>query len=175
MIWLWLFIAIIGIFFGLVVFRGAPYVPSLRTNIKQALRELYPLNSDDVLVDIGSGDGVVLREASITGARAIGYEINPFLVFISRFLSRNDSRVSVHLADFWLTNLPDDTTIVYVFSVKRDVYKIAKKLQKETNRLGRPLNLISFGFEIGDIKPVKNVGAYHLYQFHPLQPGKPQV
>lgn len=175
MIWLWLVLAILAIFFGLVTFRGAPYVPSKKIYINQALRELYPLTTDDVLVDIGSGDGVVLRVASKLGARAIGYEINPILVFISRFLSRKDSRVSVRLVDFWLTHLPDDTTVIYVFSVKRDMKKIIKWAQSETNRLNRPLYLISFAFELGDMKSIKNVGAYHLYKFHSLQSYEAQV
>src|SRR5680860_1758140 len=93
MIWLWLFFVTIAIFFGAVVFRGAPYVPSQKFYINQALRELYPISNKDLLIDIGSGDGVVLREASKLGARAIGYEINPFLVIISRLLSRKDNRV----------------------------------------------------------------------------------
>lgn len=175
MIWLWLVLAILAIFFGLVTFRGAPYVPSKKIYINQALRELYPLTTKDVLIDIGSGDGVVLREASGIGARAVGYEINPILVFISRFLSRKDSRVSVRLVDFWLTHLPDDATVIYVFSVKRDMKKIIKWAQSETNRLNRPLYLISFAFELDDMKSIKNVGAYHLYRFHSLQSHEAQV
>jgi spermidine synthase len=48
-----------------------------------AFHELYQLTENDNFVDIGSGDGVVLREASKIGARAVGFEINPILVFIS--------------------------------------------------------------------------------------------
>ena len=163
------------IFFGLVTFHGAPYLPSKKFYINQALRELYPLTTKDVLVDIGSGDGIVLREAAGMGARAIGYEINPVLVLISRYLSRKNRLVSVRLADFWTTNLPDDVTIVYVFSVKRDMKKIMRWMQNETNRLNRPIYLMSFGFELGDMEPIKNVGMYNLYMFHSLQSGEAQV
>jgi len=175
MVWLWLLFLILAISFGLVAFRGAPYVPSQKFYINQAFRELYPLSAKDVLIDIGSGDGVVLREASKLGARAIGYEINPFLVIISRLISRKDNRVSVRLADFWLTKLPDDTTVIYVFSVKRDMKKLIKWTQKETDRLNRNIYLISLGFELGDTKPIKELGAYHLYEFHSLQSSEAQV
>jgi len=175
MIWLWLIIATIILFFGLVVFRGAPYVPSRKMYIRQALSELYPLTAEDVLVDIGSGDGIVLREAAKIGARAIGYEINPLLVFISRFLSRRHSKVSIHLTDFWIAKLPDDTTVIYVFSVARDIPKIINKVQSETNRLNRPIHLISYASKLDDKKVVKKVGAYYLYTFYPLQLNKAQV
>jgi hypothetical protein len=174
MIWLWLVLTIV-LLFGLVAFRGAPYVPSQKKYVYQALCELYPLTANDVLVDIGSGDGVVLREAAKIGARAIGYEINPILVIISRFLSRKYSRVSINLVDFWLTHLPDDTTVVYVFSVTRDMKKIIKWMQKETNGLNRPIHLINYGSKLKGVKIVKNIGAYRLYTFYPLQPSEAQV
>lgn len=161
--------------FGLVVFRGAPYVPSRKLLIRQALKELYPLTNKDVLVDIGSGDGVALRVASKLGARAVGYEINPILVIISRFLSRKDKRVTVRLADFWLTRLPDDTTVVYVFLVDHYMEKVKKRMQSEADRLEHPIHMISLGFDMDGIKPIKTVGAYHLYLFGPLQSGKAQV
>lgn len=112
---------------------------------------------------------MVLREASRIGARAIGFEINPILVFISRFLSKNDKRVVVRFVDFWSTHLPDETTVVYVFTVGRDMKKIFKWMQKETNRINRPISLISFGFNFSDIKAVKKVEPYYLYVFNPLQ------
>ncbi len=172
---IWIILTVITLVFGLVVFRGAPYVPSHKKSIHQAFTDLYPLSAADYLVDIGSGDGVVLRMASKFGAQTVGYEINPILVLISRFLSRKDSYVSVRLADFWLTNLPDKTTVVYVFSVTRDMDKIAKRLQSQADKLGRAISLIVYGSKINGIKSVKSVGAYNLYEFHSLQPGKPQV
>ncbi|HEU5187306.1 MAG TPA: hypothetical protein VFT87_02260, partial [Candidatus Saccharimonadales bacterium] len=71
----WLFLSIVFICFGLVVFRGAPYVPTHKRAIKKMLQEL-PLKEGDLMVDVGSGDGVVLKTAAEQGLRAIGYEIN---------------------------------------------------------------------------------------------------
>jgi SAM-dependent methyltransferase len=161
--------------FGAIAFYGAPYVPSQKKYIKLALHQLYPLGKKDLLVDIGSGGGVVLREASKFGARAVGYELNPLLFIVSRFLSRNDKRVDVRFADYWTAKIPDDTTIIYVFSVMRDMKRIGKWVQDEANRLDRPLNLISFGFELVDVPEKKSVGAYHLYVIQPLQSGEAQV
>ena len=175
MVWFWTIPIVIVIFFGFVVFRGAPYIPSQKKYIKLAFHELYKLSKNDVLVDIGSGDGVILREASRIGACAVGFEINPILVGFSRLLSRSDKRVSVRFADFWLAHLPDNTTVVYIFSVGRDMKKMHKWLQSETNRLWRSISLISFGFGFKNIKADKIVQPYYLYVFHPLHQVKPQV
>jgi len=155
--------------FGWVVFRGAPYVPSQNRYIKRAFEQLYPLSGKDVLVDVGSGDGVVLRRASAYGARAIGYELNPILVVISRLLSRRDSHIRVVLADFWLTQLPDDTTVVYAFLVTRDLKKMIAKMESEATRMKRDLRFISYGNLLPGLTPDKSLDAYNLYTFRPLQ------
>jgi hypothetical protein len=172
MTWLWI-IAIIVIGFGWVVFRGAPYVPSQPKYIKRAFTKLYPLSGHDTLVDVGSGDGVVLRIASAFGARAIGYELHPVLVLISGLLSRRDSKVTVRLADFWFTPLPDTTTIVYAFLVTRDVKKMIKKMNSEVARLGRPLRFMTYGNSLPGMKPDSVLDAYALYTFYPLHSPQP--
>ena len=89
MIFDWLIWVVIGValLFLVVVLRDAPYLPSHRRDLELAFTELYPIGPEDVLVDIGSGDGVVLRLAASHDAKAIGYEINPILVLVSRLLS----------------------------------------------------------------------------------------
>lgn len=165
--WFWLlFVSVVT--FGFVVFRGAPYVPSRKRQLAVAFDELYPLSQHDVLVDIGSGDGIVLREAAKRGARAIGYELNPVLVLISRLLSRQQPLVATQLADFWFVSLPADTTVVYVFGESRDIVKMAKKVRDEAQRLQKSLTFISYGFIVPGIEPVKKVGPYYLYRFTPL-------
>jgi len=165
--WVVVLIGIIILVFGFVVFIGSPYVPSQKKYIRQVFRELLPIGGEDLLVDIGSGDGIVLREAARLGARAVGFEINPILVLISRLLSLNDKKITVKFADFWMSKLPSATTVVYVFSVTRDMKKILSKLQAETNRLGRPLNIISYGSKFDGLKIYKIIGAYHLYILSP--------
>lgn len=167
---MWLLIAA-GIVFlvGFVAFTGAPYVPSRRADILRVFTELYPLSASDVVVDIGSGDGVVLRTVSKLGARAVGYEIHPILVFISRFLSRGDNKVRVKLANFWRVPLPDETTAVYTFGEARDIAKMYMRVQHEATRIGRPLTFISYAFNIPDITPDASDKSYFLYVVKPLQ------
>ena len=165
---LWL-LATLVVLFGFVVFRGAPYVPSKKGDVAMAFDELYPIGPKDVIVDIGSGDGIVLREAARRGASGIGYELNPLLVLLSRMLCRKYSDVHIILADFWHVQLPAGTTVVYTFGDSRDIAKMAAKVAHEANRLGQPLLFISYGFMVPGYSPINAVGAHYLYRFEPLQ------
>lgn len=154
---------------GFTVFFGAPYVPSKRKDIAVAFDQLYKLTPADIVVDIGSGDGIVLREVSRRGAHAIGYELHPLLVAISKFLSRGDDKVMVVLANFWNVEIPANTTVVYTFGDSRDIQKMYDKVQHEATRIGHALSFITYGFTVGDLRPDKTVGAHHLYTVAPLQ------
>lgn len=158
--------------FALTALTGAPYVPSKRRDIKKAFDTLYVLDEKDTLLDIGSGDGVVLRAAARRGATAIGYEINPLLVWLSRWLSRDEPRIRVRLTNFWLSSFPLNTTIVYTFGESRDIAKMYKKVQREANKLDRILWFMSLGFKVPKQTVFKSVGAHHLYKITPLQNGE---
>lgn len=168
MLWIYIVGAIV-VLLGFSVFFGAPYVPSRRRDLTRMFDTLYPLTADDVVIDVGSGDGVILREASRRGARAVGYEISPLLVALSKILSRGDEKVTISMANFWLASFPEGTTIVYAFSVERDVRKLAKKLQDESNRLNKSLKLVTYGSPLIGVSAVREFEAYHLYDIHPLQ------
>ena len=163
---------ILGTIFFLMVFVvafGAPYVPSRPSDVARAFDDLYDIGRRDLLVDIGSGDGMVLREASRRGARAVGYELNPLLVLISRLVSRNDTRVVTLLSNFWRQDFPDATTIVYVFGESRDIERMASKVQAESNRLNKKLYLLSYGFKVPSRSYSRKNRSHFLYEFSPLQ------
>ena len=166
--WLYIVGGIVALL-GFSVFFGAPYVPSRRRDLTRMFDTLYPLSKKDVLIDVGSGDGVILREASRRGAKAVGYEISPLLVAVSKLLSRGDKKVTVTMANFWQAKFPADTTVIYAFSVERDAKRLTNKIQSEANRLSKPLTLICYGSPLPDTVVVREFEAYHLYDFHPLQ------
>ncbi len=168
MIWVYV-LGTLLILFGFTVFFGAPYVPSRRKDVKRMFDELYPLAKTDLLIDMGSGDGLILREASRRGARAIGYEISPVLVPLSKWISRKDKKVSVFMANHWQAVFPEATTVIYAFSVERDANKLKKKIQAEATRLKKPLTLICYGSPLPKLTADQNFEAYHLYRFYPLQ------
>lgn len=158
---------IIGFFvvsFGLIVLRGAPYVPTLNKQLRAVFDKLYILSKNDTVVDLGSGDGVVLKAAQQKGASGIGYELNPLLVLFSRWRFRNDESVDIIMADFMrLKRLPEQVTVVYAFTTGRNIEGIGRKLEQWSQF--QKLHFISFGFKIKDKPIVRSVGPMHLYLF----------
>lgn len=168
MTWLLVGLGVVAVLFLLTVFFGAPYVPSQKRDLAIGFDDLYAIGSGDHLVDIGSGDGVVLREAGRRGARATGYEINPLLVLLSRLLSRRYRSVTVRLANYLKVNLPDDVTIVYLFGEDYHIKKINRWLDSQAELLGRPLYVMSYGFALPDRQPMRELRAHRLYLVEPL-------
>lgn len=171
MVVLWIVAAVV-VLFGFAAFFGAPYLPSQRKYLRRAFAELYPLSKKDTLVDLGSGDGVVLRVAREFDATVVGYEINPILVLISRLLSRGDKKVTIKQSNFWVAPLPDSTTVIYVFSVSRDGRRLIKKVRREVDRIGKPISVMCHASPLPGLEPEKTLNAFLLYTFHPLQPSE---
>lgn len=162
----WIALVIIC-FFGFVVFRGAPYVPTKRRPLEDAFKELYRLDASDTLVDIGSGDGVVLRAAALRGARAVGYELNPVLVILSQLLSRNPL-ITIYFADYWNATFPEDTTIIYTFGDSRDIKKMYRKAEQTALLYEKEIYFMSFGIKVPGKKPTKKNDLFFLYRIKPL-------
>ena len=161
-------LAIIATTFLITVFFGAPFVPSRRVDLEKAFTKLYPLSSTDTLVDVGSGTGIVLRIAARQNSkRLIGYEINPFLVLISRILCRKTPNTQILCRNFLYSQIPNGTTVIYIFGLDHLIPKLAKKIQKTVQKTGRPIHLISYAFYLADRRPTKKLGAYYLYKFTP--------
>ncbi len=153
---------------------GAPYVPTHRREIRWAVETLHPLTPDDTVLDIGSGDGVVLDEVCRAGARAIGYEINPLLVWVSRWrVRRYGERARVVTANFWTRPFPGETTVVYTFGESRDIAKMYAKVAHEAARLGRDLVLISYGFAVPGVDFAAHERAHYVYKVSALHQREP--
>ena len=150
----YLFLFIFGVIlavFLLTVFFGAPYVPTHKKELIKLFEKLK-LSKNDILADIGSGDGVVLKTASNFSAESIGFEINPFLVLISKIRLRNSKNTQIYFRNFW-----------HVFPIE----KMLKLAQIQANHQKTDLLFISYGFEIKNLKPFKIYGAHFVYKINP--------
>jgi hypothetical protein len=157
-------IAVVFLSFSFVVVRGAPYVPSHRRQLRFAFDELYPLSSDDYVVDLGSGDGVVLLEAARRGAGGAGYELNPFLVLISRWRCRKFSNIHFHTMDYTrVKKLPEAATVVYAFTTGHSIEAIGRCLRRWSEE--QDLYFISYGFTLKNKEPIKQQGPMNLYHY----------
>lgn len=165
MIAVWILAGVVLIF-GLTVVFGAPYVPT-RKRWAEAALTLTEIEPDDVVVDLGSGDGTILKLVAKRGARVIGYEINPILVCVSRLrLWRYRHRTSVRMTNYWHVDLPAETTVVYIFALKRDMRKLSKYLDKQAKQVqSKHLHIITFGCAIPDRQPLRKNRSANLYEF----------
>ena len=104
------------------------------------------------------------QEAARRGARAVGYELNPFLVMISSLRLRRYEHVNIITQDYLrLDVLPAETTLVYAFTTAHSIEAIGRKMEQWS--AGKKILLISYGFEIRDKKAKRSVGPMHLYEF----------
>ena len=125
---LWVFLGLFGTLFGLKALyglsiamvlpttRGALYVSSARIRIAAVL-EALEIPPGGLLVDLGCGDGRVLRSAvRRTGIRAEGYELNPLAYGKARLLSLGHARITLHRKNFWHADLSGaDGIFCYLF------------------------------------------------------------
>ena len=163
----WFLGATVILLFGLVAFRGAPYVPTHRRQVKKAL-DMFNLKSNDLFVDLGSGDGNMLKAAAKRGYRAIGYEINPILCVVSwlRCLPYHNL-VSVRIRDFWFTDFPPETKAVFIFLAGPYMKHLSNKLEAEMAKRKKPLKVISYGFPIPGFAPKNYQESLYLYELQP--------
>jgi len=92
-------------------------VPDVRTPppIVRAMLDLAGVTPDDVVYDLGSGDGrIVIAAAREFGARGVGIEIDPSLVAQSRATIRRlglDERVRIVEQDLLEADLREGTVV----------------------------------------------------------------
>lgn len=163
MIFVWAVLTVLFVSFGMVVFRGAPYVPTRKATIKTALK-LAPLKKDDLIVDLGSGDGSVLLQAARQGYKGVGFELNPLLNIVARWRCRG-LNAHFYTRDFWLTPLPPDAAVVFVFLAGPFMRQLHRKLRSEAIGRARPLYVVSNGFRIPGKTPVASKDGLLLYKY----------
>lgn len=166
MILVWALGGVLFASFLLIVVRGAPFVPTLKNDTRR-LFEVYKFKKNEVLVDLGSGDGRVVLAAAERGIRVVGYELNPFLAAWSRWrlASAKLQNAEIRFGDFWSSSLPDETAVVFVFLAGPFMQKLDKKMTQEAERLGHDITLISYGMKIPGKTPLKTDGSFVLYRY----------
>ncbi len=139
--------------------KDVPYVPT-PTPVVEAILKLANLNKNDVLYDLGSGDGRIVIEAARTyGARGVGIEIDPDLV---RRANENARRAGVSGSEAPLeagrvrfvegnifeADLSDATVVTLYLSPS-----INLRLRPKLLALRPGSRVISHEFDMGDWEP----------------------
>lgn len=156
-----IFIIALVLVFGFVIFFGAPYVPTLNKTQDIAL-DLLDLKPGQTLIDLGSGDGILLKKAAQRGLNGVGYEINPVLVLISRIMTwRYRKQVKIVWDNFWTARWPKHDGI-YVFLRASYMVKLDKKIKDQSKK---GTLLASNAFEIPGKKHSLKKDSIFLYNY----------
>ncbi|MGD8252429.1 MAG: class I SAM-dependent methyltransferase [Desulfobacterales bacterium] len=153
-LWLGLFAAKAAYGFGVAVAlpktRGALFVSSSKRRISIALSAIHP-SKDGLLVDLGCGDGRILRHArKHYGIRAVGYEVNPIAWAKAKCLTAFDNGISIRFQDFRRADL--STADIVAFYLFPDVLgDLSQDLQKGRFKTGAVL--VSFNFPLPGTRP----------------------
>jgi 16S rRNA A1518/A1519 N6-dimethyltransferase RsmA/KsgA/DIM1 with predicted DNA glycosylase/AP lyase activity len=161
MAWALLIIMFILLLFSFVLLFGAPFLPTLKKQIDEAL-DLLALRPGETLMELGCGDGRLLRAAADRGIKAVGYELNPLLVIYCkvRCFPKRDL-IKVHWRNFWHVSLGEADGI-YVFLLQPYMSKLNKKIVQDASR---SIRVVSLAFAFPDRKPAKVTQGFMLYIF----------
>ena len=130
-----------------------PFVPSPMLVVERML-QLAEVRKDDILYDLGSGDGrIVIEAAKKFGVKGVGVDLNPTLVEQARRRAAEEG-VS-HLVEFraadGLTVDISQATVVTLYMFKWFNNQMRPKLQ----RLKPGSRVVAHDFDIDDWKPTK--------------------
>lgn len=151
----------VDLIFLLPTVGGAIYLPSEEMRIRTII-ELAKIRKGERAIDIGSGDGRLVRALAKAGAKAFGCEINPFLVLWSKWKLKTapqNERGSIYWQNLWLTNF-SEYQVVTLFGMTYIMNGLEKKLMKELKPGAR---VLCNSFPFPNWKPEKKVGSVYLY------------
>ncbi len=142
------------------VLFGAPYVPTGGERVGEMLA-LAGVKPGETFVDLGSGDGRLVIAAAKAGARAEGWEVNPYLWLWSRLMIRRaglGDRATVHLGSYW-----DDSVahadVVSLFLITQQMEKMQEKLRRELRPGSRVVSYV-FSFPEWRHESRSDAGVY---------------
>ncbi|MFH0749836.1 MAG: methyltransferase domain-containing protein [Candidatus Gottesmanbacteria bacterium] len=158
-----LLFAFLFFYLALAFLTGAPFVPSTK-HAATTMIDIAGIKKGMTVYDLGSGDGRLLFLAAARGAKAIGLEINPYLVLyasIKTFFSPYRKNVRTYWKNFWRADF-SKADVVFVYLLPWKMKRLEKKL---LNELKPGSNIVSNSFIFPHIPCTKKDEAQHVYLF----------
>jgi SAM-dependent methyltransferase len=132
----------------------APYVPCPLLLLDSAV-EFAAINSDDIMVDLGCGDGRLLGASRRRGARVIGIELDPYLFAYTRDAYASDPLVSVLQCDMFTVNLDAlNATVLVLYLLPAGLHKLRDMLTGWMER-GSERRVVTIDYAIPDWTPTE--------------------
>jgi SAM-dependent methyltransferase len=132
------------------------FTPTMEA-VADAMLKLAKITADDVVYDLGSGDGrILILAAQKYGARGVGIELDPRLVELSRQVARDGEvvdRVEFIEGDLFTADISGATIVTLYLSPG-----VNRRLEPKLRRELRPgTRVVSHQFPIGTWTPDKVV------------------
>jgi len=163
----WILVPMTVVYFLLVapglyaMFFGAPYIPTDKKRM-DAMMKLGDFRKDDIVYDLGCGDGRVIREVSKRGVKkAVGIEVSVLVYILAKikgiFIENN---ATIRFGNFWKRDF-DDADKLIVFLLERTMKDFEKKIWP---KLKVGTIVLSNEFLMDSIEPTDRQGRVFLYR-----------
>jgi hypothetical protein len=146
----------------IATFRGAPYVP-VPASVSRRMAELTSAGPGDKAIDLGSGDGRIVIDLARHGALAEGYEIQPLLVWWSRWRAWRvglRQRTVFRHRDLWSADC-SGAKAVTLYAFPSMMARLEEKLQRE---LPVGARVVSLSFVFPTWPPIYDDGKIRVYE-----------
>ncbi len=112
---------------------GLPSVPTKQERIRKAL-QLVNLQPNEILYDLGAGDGrVLLIAAREFNAKTVGIEIGPVqcaLIWLRAVASGFGNKIQVKWGNYLKADL-SQVDVVFLYATSKEVLRVAAYLEKQ--------------------------------------------
>lgn len=142
------------VFYIIPLFVGASYEGSSREIVEKMI-EFSEVKKGERVAELGSGDGRLVIEFAKRGARVEGFEINPFLVLLSRRKIKKEGlekNAKIRWKSFWRVDLKE-FDVVSVFQIGYVMPRLERKLKRELRKGAR---VVSNKWKFRNWKPGRN-------------------
>jgi SAM-dependent methyltransferase len=141
-----------GLYLGKQTFAEVPYVSTPYEVVNEMIR-LADVRADDVVYDLGCGDGrLVIEAARRAGCRGVGIDIDGELIAVCRSNAKKAGvadRVRFEIQDFFETDIREATVmLIYLFT-----HVNLRLRPKFLNEMKPGSRLVSHIFDMGDWTP----------------------
>lgn len=155
-------IVFIWIFWSFAI--GAGWEPTSKRVVKKML-DMAEANSEDVVYDLGSGDGrIVIEAAKRYNSMAVGVEADPIRVLWSRIMVRIfrlQNNVKIKWGNIFNQNI-SDATVVTMFLWKNINQELKSKL---LNELKPGTRVVSYIWTFEGWEPIKADNYENIYLY----------
>jgi len=155
-----------GLWLLIPILYGLPWVPTNPRRIRRAL-QLAQLRPDEVVYDLGAGDGrVLVMAAREFGARAVGIEISPLqccAAWLNTRFSGVGGRVTIHWRSIYTSDLAN-ADVVFAHTTAAQAPRLRVSLEGRLHPGARVVTILYDleGWQPQDMDDREMVFLYHM-------------